>query len=182
MTQSEATLSAHSNPEDFYQRNVRAEAAAKTLVSTLFDQGLRITTVESCTGGGVAHTITNIPGASNVLLGSTVTYSNAAKIALGVPEEIIETFGVYSAQTAVAMGRAGLATSVGSDIAIATTGSLTRSDPVNPDSVPGEAFVAVVFGGIEESRKLHVPETVRAEGKLRIVHNALALAQHVLTQ
>lgn len=68
---------------------------ASQVVNKLRQDGLFITTVESCTGGGLANAITNISGASEVIKGAFVTYSNEQKIALGVPQEIIDKYTVY---------------------------------------------------------------------------------------
>jgi len=52
---------------------------SKEVVEELRRKNLCITTVESCTGGGVANSITDIPGASDVMKDAFVTYSNEAK-------------------------------------------------------------------------------------------------------
>ena len=67
----------------------------KELVEKLLDLGKTISTMESCTGGGVANAITNIAGASEVLKFSAVTYSNEFKIKMGVSSEIIDKYSVY---------------------------------------------------------------------------------------
>lgn len=61
--------------------------------------------MESCTGGYLANEITNIPGASNVLKVSLITYSNEYKIKLGVDEKIIDKYTVYSMETAMNMAK-----------------------------------------------------------------------------
>ena len=69
------------------------------VVEKLRTIGKTISTMESCTGGAVANEITNIPGASEVLKFSAVTYSNEYKIKMGVSEEIINKYSVYSIHT-----------------------------------------------------------------------------------
>ena len=119
---------------------------AKLVIQRLKERGLVITTVESCTGGGLANALTNVPGASEVLRDAFVTYSNEAKIALGVPPEVIEAHTVYSQQCAVAMADAGIERSVGANFAVGVTGSLDRPDPANPGSSrPGEVHVALTY-------------------------------------
>ena len=54
------------------------------IVNLLIEEKSTIATMESCTGGGIANAITNIPGASSVLQESYVTYCNSAKINQGV--------------------------------------------------------------------------------------------------
>lgn len=123
---------------------------AELFVQTLTKQGHIITFVESCTGGALANTVTNVPGASAVLMDSFVTYSNDAKIALGVHPNIIETHSVYSRECALAMAEAGLNKSVGATIAVGVTGSLNRTDPANPKaSIPGEIFLAIIWKTLE---------------------------------
>ncbi len=65
-------------------------------------------TVESCTGGLLAHLITNVPGASEVYWGTFVTYDNSAKEDLGVHASIIETHGAVSEKTAIELAESGL--------------------------------------------------------------------------
>jgi nicotinamide-nucleotide amidase len=77
---------------------------------------------ESCTGGYLAHRITNVPGASAVLLTGFVTYSNEAKVAmLGVDAGLIEKHGAVSKQVVQAMAE-GARENAKSDFALATTG------------------------------------------------------------
>ena len=77
---------------------------------------------ESCTGGYLAHRITNVPGASAIFLGGCVTYSNEAKIAmLGVDPALINKHGAVSKQAAQAMAD-GARARADSDYALATTG------------------------------------------------------------
>lgn len=108
----------------------------------LIRRGLTITTMESCTSGQIASLITDTEGSSAVLKGAFVTYSNEAKILQGVPAGIIETYGVYSAETAAAMAEA-CRSAYKADIGTGVTGSFGNADPANADSVPGEVYFAV---------------------------------------
>lgn len=103
---------------------------ADKVVNLLIDRKEQIATMESCTGGGLANMITNIPGASEILLYSAVTYSNEYKIKMGVPKETIDEFTVYSMETAVEMSKA-IADFAHSDYGVGITGKLKRSDPNN---------------------------------------------------
>lgn len=109
---------------------------------TLIGRNITITTMESCTSGQIASLITDTEGASVILKGAFVTYSNVAKIKQGVPAEVIEAHGVYSAETAVAMAGACRGT-YGADIGVGVTGSFGNADPNNADSVPGEVYFAI---------------------------------------
>ena len=114
----------------------------RQLTLRLIEDGRTITTMESCTSGQVASLITDTEGASAVMPGAFVTYSNAAKVRMGVPAETIETFGVYSAQTASAMARA-CRENLGTDIGVGVTGTFGNVDPNNADSAPGEVYFAI---------------------------------------
>lgn len=99
--------------------NETLEAAVIRLASA---HHVRLATVESCTGGLVAHRLTNIPGASAVLDTGWVTYSNEAKSAeLHVPQCLIDEYGAVSAQVARAMARGALQGNR-ADLAVSTTG------------------------------------------------------------
>lgn len=90
--------------------------------SLLKQRGWKISTAESCTGGLVAHRITNISGSSDYFESGVITYSNEAKIELlKVPEGIIKTHGAVSGQTAVAMAE-GIRKLRNTDIGVGITG------------------------------------------------------------
>ena len=115
------------------------------LTKSLIERGVTVTTMESCTSGQIVSLITDTEGASAVVRGAFVTYCNEAKIMQGVPAEVIDACGVYSAQTAVAMAEACRGT-YAADIGIGVTGSFGNVDPNNADSVPGEVFFAIATG------------------------------------
>lgn len=162
------------------EKVITALDLAQNVINLLSAKGLYITTVESCSGGALANAITNVSGSGDVIKDSFITYSNEAKIALGVPEEIIEKFTVYSLEVAVAMARAGLQRSVRADVAVGITGSLTRVDPENKNSVPGEVYLAIVTDAVEVKLPLVIQESDRVEAKLRIVEHALeAITEHL---
>ncbi len=154
---------------------------AAQVVRILRERNLFITTVESCTGGGLAYFITNISGASEVMKGARVTYSNEEKVATGVPAEIIEKHTVYSLEVAEAMAEAGIRAAVRADIGVGITGSISRVDPANPNSQPGEVYIAVKFGEKIISRKfVFADEGERWEVKERAIAEALRMVLEVL--
>ncbi len=112
------------------------------LTRLLIESKKQVTTMESCTSGQVASLITDTEGASAVLKGAYVTYSNEAKMASGVPAEIIDNYGVYSPETAAAMSDA-CRISMKADFGIGITGSFGNADPNNADSIPGEVYFAL---------------------------------------
>jgi len=84
--------------------------------------GRTVTVAESCTGGLVAAALTEIAGSSAVLDRGFVTYSNESKKEiLGVPEDILDTFGAVSAATAWAMAQGALKKSH-ADVAVSISG------------------------------------------------------------
>jgi len=88
----------------------------------LREKHLTLSTAESCTGGMIAHRITNVPGASEYFMRGFVTYSNESKIEeLGVPAHSIELYGAVSKQVAEAMAEGARKISK-TDIAISCTG------------------------------------------------------------
>jgi nicotinamide-nucleotide amidase len=95
---------------------------ARALLNLCRARKLTIATAESCTGGLVAATLTEIPGSSDVFERGFVTYSDAAKAAmLGVPTLVLQRFGAVSRETAEAMARGALAHSP-ADLAVSITG------------------------------------------------------------
>ena len=97
-------------------------AAAAALLDLCRRRKLKLATAESCTGGLVAATLTEIAGSSDVVDRGFVTYSNAAKQAmLGVAPSTLDSYGAVSRETAEAMARGALAHS-GVDLAVSVTG------------------------------------------------------------
>jgi len=88
----------------------------------LLEGGWTIATAESCTGGYVAHRLTNVAGSSAWVLGGIVSYANSVKHGqLGVRNETLEAFGAVSEQTACDMA-AGVRERLGATIGLGTTG------------------------------------------------------------
>lgn len=116
--------------------------------------GLRLATVESCTGGLVGHLITETPGSSAWYVGGFVTYSDDLKRELvGVPEEVLTAHGAVSAQTALAMATGGRART-GADVGASVTG-IAGPDGGSPEKPVGLTYVAVADAtGIEVRRHL----------------------------
>lgn len=138
----------------------------RTITKGLIEKKLTITTMESATSGQIASLITDTEGSSAIMKGAFVTYSNEAKIMQGVPAEVIDTFGVYSSETAVEMAKAA-ARAYKADIAIGVTGTMGNVDPANDDSVPGQVYFAIYHQGQVDSfyRELD-PQPSRLQYKL----------------
>jgi len=125
------------------------EELEAVVVRLLTHQHKTLAIAESCTGGLISHRITNVPGASTVLLAGFVTYSNAAKQQiLGVSEELIGQHGAVSEAVARAMAE-GARCSAGTDIAIAVTG-IAGPDGGTAEKPVGTVFLSIAHEGGSE--------------------------------
>lgn len=101
---------------------IRNESLSKSLARLCNENKVSIGTVESCTGGAIAHEITSNAGSSSYFLGSIVSYANSVKENIvGVKKETIEQFGAVSEQTVYEMVQGGLE-KMKSDYVVATSG------------------------------------------------------------
>jgi len=113
----------------------RNKKIAETVVRSLTKKKRTLALAESCTGGFIAHQITNVPGASQIFLGGIVAYSNAAKEKfLGVRAKTLKRQGAVSGAVAREMAE-GARRNFGTDFAVAVTGIAgpgggTKSKPV----------------------------------------------------
>ncbi|HEX8078379.1 MAG TPA: nicotinamide-nucleotide amidohydrolase family protein, partial [Chthoniobacterales bacterium] len=115
------------------------------VVKRLMERRQTLAVAESCTGGYLAHRITNVPGASAVLLAGYVTYSNDAKTEmLGIDPRLISEHGAVSEQVAQAMAE-GARRSARADFALATTGIAGPSGGTEQKPV-GTVFIALAAG------------------------------------
>ena len=115
---------------------------ATALVALLKQKGLTVSTAESCTGGLIASTIVDVPGASAVFPGGAVTYASSVKTALlGVPEKLIRERGVVSSDVAAAMAE-GARKRFGTDLAVSVTG-VAGPDGGTPETPVGCVYIGV---------------------------------------
>lgn len=113
-----------------------------TVVCALKERGLTLATAESCTGGLIAHRITNVPGASAVFGHGFVTYANGAKSSLlNVSPDDLVTHGAVSEVVAKQMALGALQAS-GADIAVAVTG-IAGPDGGTPEKPVGTAWIGL---------------------------------------
>ena len=125
-----------------YIYGVDVETLERTVVEKLRECGMTVAFAESCTGGLISKRITDISGASEVFMGSCVTYANEAKIALlGVKAETLARFGAVSEQTAREMAK-GVRAALGVDIGVSVTGV------AGPTGGTAQKPVGTVFLGI----------------------------------
>lgn len=114
----------------------------KEIVELLKKNNKTISTMESCTGGGVANAITNIEGASEILKFSAVTYSNEFKIKMGVDKNIIDKYTVYSMETAQEMSKS-ITKFTNSNFGIGITGQINRKDPNNVTKENNKIYISI---------------------------------------
>lgn len=119
----------------------RLASLVADLARALRDRGWRCVTAESCTGGGVARALTELPGSSEWFERGFVTYSNESKQEmLGVPAETIRRFGAVSEETAREMAEGALRLGRG-QVAVAVTGVAGPSGG-SPDKPVGTVVFA----------------------------------------
>ncbi len=118
------------------------ENKLREIIKILTEKDKTISTMESCTGGGVANAITNIEGASEVLKFSAVTYSNEYKIKMGVDANIIDKYSVYSIKTAEEMSK-NISAFANSNYGVGITGKLNRIDKRNLHGSDNVVFVSI---------------------------------------
>ena len=127
---------------------------ALSVVSTLRQRNQTLSVAESVTGGGISSAITEIEGASHVFLGAVIAYSKSSKVRdLEIPKKLIDDFGIYSEETAIAMAR-GVKKRFQSDWAVATTGVAGPGDSHGVKA--GSIWVAFVGPESEETLFLQI--------------------------
>ncbi len=124
------------------------ETIEEIIVNLLRKRGATLSSAESCTGGLIAHRVTNVPGASKVFIAGPVTYANSAKVqALGVAPALIDAHTAVSGEVARSMAL-GVKHAFQTDFSIATTG-VAGPDGATPESPVGTVFIAVAGPGDE---------------------------------
>ena len=149
------------------------------LLNELRSRGLTFSAAESCTGGLIAKRLTDIPGASAAFHGGVVSYTNEVKHAvLGVPQELLDTYGAVSAPVAKAMAE-GARRITGADLALSVTGV------AGPDKDDRGNDVGTVFVGLSTPENTTVQQLALGRGRERIrtmaAHYALDMVRRYLT-
>lgn len=139
---------------------------------------LTIATAESCTGGLLASTLTDLAGSSDYVLGGVIAYRNSVKQnLLGVPRSTLEQRGAVSPETAAEMAH-GVRRLLASDLAVAVTG-IAGPGGGSADKPVGLVYLHLSAPGAEWSRRNVWPHD-RTGNKRATVEAALALVQQYL--
>ena len=157
-----------------------ARPVAEIVLALCRARGLSLATAESCTGGMVAEWLTDIPGSSDVFVGSVVSYSdNVKQHQLGVRAETLATHGAVSAEAADEMAR-GARERLGAVVAVAVTGVAGPGGgtPVKP---VGLVFLHAATGDTALAARLDLPGD-RQSIRRRATVTALHLVRRLLTQ
>ena len=136
--------------------------------------GKTLATAESCTGGKIAESLTAIAGASNYFKGSIVSYATQSKIdVLHIPEDLIKTHSVISAEVAEAMA-SNVLQLFQTDYAIATTGN------AGPTKGDADAEVGTVFIAIATKTGVHSEKFNLGNHRTKVIHKAVNKAFEML--
>lgn len=144
---------------------------AERLLSRLLATGMTVSTAESCTGGLLAKSITDLAGSSAAFFGACVTYTNEVKCGLlGVDAQLIAQHTEVSHACAAAMARA-VREKIGTDIGISTTGYAgptggTATDPIG-----------TVYIGISTRNRTFTERFSAPQGSNRQLVRALSAAR-----
>lgn len=163
-----------------FEDKVREDYA--NLTRTLIQRNKTITTMESATGGQIASLITDTEGASQIIKGAMVTYSNEAKIKMGVPKEVIEKYSVYSKETAEEMALS-CKRFYQADIGVGVTGTMGNIDLENrEDSELGKVYFAIATERGVKSFEIEIkPQPSRLSYKMMVAENIYIHLIQILT-
>lgn len=152
----------------------------KDVVNKLINLNLTISTMESCTGGFLASSITDIPDASKVFSFGAVTYSNDYKEKFGIKKELINTYSVYSKEVALSMAK-NISLYTGSDIGVGITGKFNKKDENNLYGNDNEVFIAIVNNKNKKEivSSYFVSNNSRHENKEEIVNEVINLISNI---
>lgn len=153
----------------------------KKLIKILSSQNKTLSTMESCTGGGLVDKITSVPDASKIIRFSAVTYSNDFKIKMGVDKKIIDKYSVYSIEVSNEMSK-NIAIFSNSNYGIGITGKLNKPDTENIFGKDNIVYISIYDKDNNKfyNKKVEVTEKLRPQNKLLVVNNALDLLLDII--
>lgn len=143
----------------------------KEIIEVLKQNKKTISTMESCTGGGLVNAITDIEGSSEVLKFSAITYSNEYKIKMGVNKEIIDKYTVYSSMTADEMSKS-ICNFTSSDYGVGITGQLNRFDPNNLTSENNKVYISIY----DSNKEIFYNKTITVDKNSRIENKKIVIS------
>lgn len=154
----------------------------KKIIKMLSEYNKTISTMESCTGGGVANAITNIPGASDVIKFSAVTYSNEYKIKMGVNSKTIDKYSVYSEEVAKEMSY-NISKYTESNYGIGITGKINNEDKNNLRGDLNCVFISIYSKDYDKyyTYKLNVVKDKRKDNKEDVIRLIKKSLKEILT-
>ena len=159
---------------------VNVNSIQEVCLNLLKEKALTLGTAESCTGGLIAKLITDLPGASAVLKGGIVSYTNEVKAGvLGVPEDMLEKYGAVSPQVAESMAR-GAKKVLGCDIALSATG-VAGPDPDDRGNPVGLVYLGLAYGEDCIVREYHAGKGDRDRVRRMSAGTALDMVRRYLT-
>jgi nicotinamide-nucleotide amidase len=156
---------------------INDETLEGSVIRMLTERGQTLATMESCTGGLLASTLTDSPGASKAFKGGIVSYMTAVKLQFGVDADVIERYGVISAECAKQMAQAARRT-LGTDAGVGITG-VAGPDPMEGKPV-GEVHIAAAFDDGEPAVMSYTFGQGREAIKRRAVTTSLQLIRRTL--
>lgn len=153
----------------------------KEVVEKLIIKNKTISTMESCTGGALVNEITNIEGSSKVISYSAITYSNEFKIKMGVNEETILKYSVYSMEVADLMSKK-ISEFANSNYGVGITGKLNRVDENNPYGDNSIVFISIYDKDNNKfyNKTVQVEKKTRKECKEQIVKNVIKILNEII--
>jgi len=129
--------------------NLSLEALAGEL---LRQRKWRLATAESCTGGLIAHRLTNVPGSSDYYLGGIIAYANEVKMnQLNVNTNTLEQSGAVSQETVIEMAR-GVRSALHADIGLSVSG-IAGPGGGSPDKPVGLVWIGLTAPGYEQANR-----------------------------
>lgn len=159
--------------------HMKIDAVEQLLYERLAALSKTVVTAESCSGGLIAHRLTNVPGISNWFLGGVVAYSNEAKVSfLGVDSAVIASVGAVSESVARQMAE-GARMHFHADLAVGVTG-IAGPGGGTADKPVGLVYIAVAGEGGTVVRR-SVFEGGREEVKAQTAETALQMLLEYLS-
>lgn len=149
------------------------------LVEKLTKMNKTISTMESCTGGGLVNAITNIEGASKVIQFSAVTYCNEFKVKMVANPDVIDKYSVYSIEVAHEMALK-ISSFANSDFGVGITGKLNRADENNNFGKDNEVFVSIYYKNVYYDMVIAVDKKTRKQNKDVVIDKIVQKLNEIL--